>query len=119
VHNLYHSCDLIEQQPDNILGFCFVLQLSGLALVVLGAVLLSDVPRILLSRLLGSNHMSLQPLFYYIALGLMGVGLVVCATCVLGFWAVCLQSHCLLALVSNSKGAFFCLVVSNKCTFLL
>jgi hypothetical protein len=83
-----------------------VLQLSGLALVVLGAVLLTDVPRVLLSRLLGSNHMSSQPLFYYIALGLMGMGLAVCATCVLGFWAVCLDTHCLLALVGNSKHAF-------------
>jgi len=86
-----------------------VLQLSGLALVVLGAVLLTDVPRVLLSRLLGSYHMSSQPLFYYIALGLMGMGLVVCAICVLGFWAVCLHSHCLLALVSNSIHAFFVL----------
>ena len=91
-----------------------MLQLSGLALVVLGAVLLTDVPRVLLSRLLGSNHMSSHPLFYYIALGLMGMGLVVCAICVLGFWAVCLHSHCLLALVSNSKHAFFfCLSVIN------
>jgi len=96
-----------------------VLQLSGLALVVFGAVLLTDVPRVLLSRLLGSNHMSSQPLFYYIALGLMSMGLVVCAICVLGFWAVCLHSHCLLALVSNSKHAIFGLVVSNKCPFLL
>jgi len=79
-----------------------VLQLSGLALVVLGAVLLTDIPRVLLSRLLGSNHMPSHPLFYYVALGLMGTGLLVCATGVLGFWAACLHSHCLLALVSNN-----------------
>jgi hypothetical protein len=78
-----------------------VLQLSGLALVVLGAVLLTDVPRVLLSRLLGSNHMPTHPLFYYMALGLMGTGLLVCATGVLGFWAACLHSHFLLALVGT------------------
>lgn len=66
--------------------------------MVLGAVLLTDVPRVLLSRLLGSNHMPTHPLFYYMALGLMGTGLLVCATGVLGFWAACLHSHCLLAL---------------------
>ncbi|XP_021912811.1 uncharacterized protein LOC110826460 isoform X2 [Zootermopsis nevadensis] len=75
-----------------------VFLLSGLALVVLGAVLLTDVPRVLLSRLLGSHHVPAHPLFYYTALGLMGTGLLICATGVLGFWATCLHSHCLLAL---------------------
>ncbi|PSN31531.1 hypothetical protein C0J52_21281 [Blattella germanica] len=76
-----------------------LLLLSGLALVVLGAMLLTDVPRVLLSRLLGSSHiMPSHPLFYYIALGLMGTGLFVCATGILGFWAACLHSHCLLAM---------------------
>jgi hypothetical protein len=78
-----------------------MLQLTGLALVVLGAALLTDVPRVLLSRLLGSDHATAHPLFYYVALGLMGVGLLVCATGVLGFWAACLHSHCLLALVGT------------------
>lgn len=80
---------------------CVVLQLSGLALVVLGAVLLTDVPHVLLSRLLGPSYMPTHPLFYYVALGLMGMGLLVCATGVLGFWATCLHSHCLLALVGT------------------
>jgi hypothetical protein len=78
-----------------------MLQLTGLALVVLGAVLLTDVSRVLLSRLLGSDHTTTHPLFYYVALGLMGVGLLVCAAGILGFWAACLHSHCLLALVGT------------------
>ncbi|KAJ9583056.1 hypothetical protein L9F63_022598 [Diploptera punctata] len=74
-----------------------VFLLSGLALVILGAMLLTDVQRVLLSRLLGSTHMPSHPLFYYIALGMMGIGLLVCTAGVLGFWAACLHSHCLLA----------------------
>nr|CAD7409752.1 unnamed protein product [Timema cristinae] len=75
----------------------FFFMVSGSALVVLGALLLTDVPRVLLSRLLTPTEAPPHPLFYYVALGFMALGIVVCATGVLGWWAVCLNSYCILA----------------------
>ncbi|KAJ1525997.1 hypothetical protein ONE63_009176 [Megalurothrips usitatus] len=37
-----------------------------------------------------------QPLLYYVSLAAMGLGLVVCAVAVLGCWASCLHSYCIL-----------------------
>ncbi|XP_034240056.1 uncharacterized protein LOC117644588 [Thrips palmi] len=77
---------------------------SGLAAVALGALLLSDAPRVLMSRLIlaagvsGANATLLppQPLLYYVCLAVMALGLVVCAVAVLGCWASCLHSYCIL-----------------------
>ena len=88
-----------------------LLQVSGLCAVVLGALLLSDTPRVLMSRLIlapsgsgpGSALMPPQPLLYYVSLAAMGLGLVVCAVAVLGCWASCLHSYCILGAVSTIK----------------
>ncbi|KAK3917207.1 CD82 antigen [Frankliniella fusca] len=81
---------------------------SGLGAVVLGALLLSDAPRVLLSRLVlaasaygggagpAQGLAPPQPLLYYVSLAAMGLGLVVCAVAVLGCWASCLRSYCIL-----------------------
>ncbi|XP_026280247.1 uncharacterized protein LOC113207771 isoform X2 [Frankliniella occidentalis] len=88
-----------------VMVFCNALFLaSGLGAVVLGALLLSDAPRVLLSRLIlaasaSGTGLALtppQPLLYYVSLAAMGLGLVVCAVAVLGCWASCLRSYCIL-----------------------
>ncbi|XP_068083116.1 CD151 antigen-like, partial [Anabrus simplex] len=72
--------------------------MCGIALVAVGGLLLADIPRVLLSRLLLPAQGPTHPLFYYVALGFMAAGLAVCTTGVLGCWASCLQSHCILGL---------------------
>lgn len=87
------------------------LQVSGLGAVVLGALLLCDAPRVLMSRLIlaagvsGANSALLppQPLLYYACLAVMGLGLVICAVAVLGCWASCLHSYCILGTVSHAS----------------
>ncbi|XP_015595053.1 tetraspanin-9 [Cephus cinctus] len=75
-----------------------VFLLSGFALMSLGALLLADSDRVLLSRLLGSGdaHPE-QPLFYYLAFAIVGVGFAIAITGLLGCWASCLFSCCITA----------------------
>lgn len=40
-----------------------------------------------------------QPLFYYIALGIITLGLILCLAGVMGCWAACIDSYCVLTLV--------------------
>ncbi|XP_059060242.1 CD151 antigen [Achroia grisella] len=71
----------------------------GFVEVVCGFLLLCDSQRILLSRLLASPEGDLdQPPFYYLALGLLAAGLVVCATAALGCWATYLPGYLILTL---------------------
>ncbi|XP_055532357.1 CD151 antigen isoform X2 [Wyeomyia smithii] len=66
----------------------------------------TDAPRILLSRLLISTteqHRTAlseleQPLFYYVALGLTIAGLVAITASLLGCWASCMNTYCILTI---------------------
>ncbi|XP_058458271.1 CD151 antigen-like isoform X3 [Malaya genurostris] len=66
----------------------------------------TDAPRILLSRLLISSseqHRTAlseleQPLFYYVALGLTTAGLVAITASLLGCWATCMNTYCILTI---------------------
>lgn len=79
-------------------------QVCGVMLLAAGFYLFTDPPRILMSRLLcaGSEHMSdlPQPLFYYVALGLAGAGAIALLASMIGWWVVCLNTYCMLSLVS-------------------
>lgn len=96
------------------------MQVSGLAAVALGALLLCDAPRVLMSRLIlaagvsGANSALVppQPLLYYVALASMGLGLVICAVAVLGCWASCLHSYCILGTVRRTNAP--CAICSPK-----
>ncbi|XP_012279594.1 tetraspanin-17 [Orussus abietinus] len=71
---------------------------SGFTLMSLGALLLSDNERVLLSRLLGPGDVHPdQPLFYYVAFAVVGVGFVIAVTGLLGCWASCLFNCCITA----------------------
>ena len=62
-----------------------------------------DEPRVLLSRLLiiGNDKLDLpEPLFYYIAVGLTFAGIVALIASMIGWWAACLNTYCLLSIVS-------------------
>lgn len=63
-----------------------------------------DEPRVLLSRLVCAGSEQLadlpQPLFYYIALGLVGAGMVAIIASLIGWWATCLNTYCTFSLVS-------------------
>lgn len=62
----------------------------------LGAFLLADDERILLSRLLGPGDIHPdQPLFYYLAFALVGLGFLITLTGLLGCWAICLYNRCI------------------------
>lgn len=70
-------------------------QISGFALMSLGALLLADDKRILLSRLLGPGDIHPeQPLFYYLAFAIVGLGFLITLTGLLGCWATCLYNRC-------------------------
>ncbi|XP_043497523.1 CD82 antigen-like [Polistes fuscatus] len=70
--------------------------ISGFILMSLGALLLADNERILLSRLLGSNDIEPdQPLFYYLAFATAGLGFFIAMTGIFGCWAVCLFNQCI------------------------
>lgn len=79
--------------------------MGGLALLLAGFYLYTDVNRILLSRLIGASSEKLlnlpHPFFYYIALGLAGAGLIAIFASIVGWWATCLNTYCLLTIVSN------------------
>lgn len=67
----------------------------------LGALLLADDKRILLSRLLGPGDIHPeQPLFYYLAFAIVGLGFLITLTGLMGCWATCLYNRCVTVLVS-------------------
>ncbi|XP_054263745.1 CD151 antigen-like [Macrosteles quadrilineatus] len=68
---------------------------GGLGLVFSGGLLLEDTERILTSRLILTSLT--EPLFYYIALSLMMLGLILTALSVLGCWAAHLDNYCVLS----------------------
>lgn len=78
----------------------------------LGVLLLADSERILLSRLLGPGdaHPD-QPLFYYLAFVIVGVGFCIAVTGILGCWASCLFNCCITTTV---RILYFC---SFHCLF--
>ncbi len=81
--------------------FC---QACGVILLVSGFHLLMDEQRVLLSRLLivGNNKLDLpEPLFYYIAMGLAIAGVVALIASMIGWWAACLNTYCLLSIVKR------------------
>lgn len=75
-------------------------QISGFVLISLGALLLADGERVLLSRLLGPGDATPeQPLFYYLAFAIVAVGFLMSITGLLGCWVSCLYNHCVTATV--------------------
>uniref|UniRef100_U5EX76 Putative tetraspanin n=1 Tax=Corethrella appendiculata TaxID=1370023 RepID=U5EX76_9DIPT len=91
-----------------VLGSCnFIFLLCGITLVSTGFYLFTDGPRVLLSRLLitSSDHSHKspltelpQPLFYYVAFGLTAAGLVAVLAAMLGCWASCMNTYCVLSI---------------------
>ncbi|XP_059622300.1 tetraspanin-11 [Phlebotomus argentipes] len=79
----------------------FVFLACGVALLAGGFFLFTDNPRILLSRLLGATSEQLadlpQPLFFYIALGLAGAGFIAICAALIGCWAACSGTYCILS----------------------
>ncbi|XP_018914644.2 CD151 antigen [Bemisia tabaci] len=69
--------------------------LCGLLLITGGILLLSNTHYILISRLIQPS--SVQPIFYYVALVLMSIGLVIVSISILGCWATHLDNYCFLA----------------------
>lgn len=65
---------------------------SGLTLLTVGGLLLTDTPRVLLSRLLTAPASPSQPIFYYAALVVVALGVVVATGGVLGCWAADMNS---------------------------
>lgn len=80
-------------------------QSCGVVLLITGFYLFLDGERVLLSRLLvAANDKSPiaaleQPLFYYISLGLIASGLVIITIALMGCWAGCMDTYCILILV--------------------
>lgn len=79
----------------------FVLQICGLLLILSGFYLFSDNKRVLLSKMLAASSDRLislsYPLLYYIALGVVIAGFVAVLAAVVGFWATCLHTYCILS----------------------
>ncbi|XP_026669391.1 CD82 antigen-like isoform X1 [Ceratina calcarata] len=87
--------------------------ISGFALMSLGALLLADDERILMSRLLGPGDMHPdQPLFYYLAFAVVGLGFLITLTGLLGCWATCLYNRC----VTVSYLIAIILLLFGECT---
>ncbi|CAL7945184.1 unnamed protein product [Xylocopa violacea] len=87
--------------------------ISGFALMSLGALLLADDKRILLSRLLGPGDIHPdQPLFYYLAFAVVGLGFLITLTSLLGCWATCLYNRC----VTVSYLITIILLLLGECT---
>ncbi|KAG8241940.1 hypothetical protein J6590_076058 [Homalodisca vitripennis] len=81
---------------DSYLQHCLsLMQGGGLGLVMCGGLLLEDTERILTSRLILTSLP--QPLFYYVALLLMSLGLILTALSVLGCWSAHLNNYCILS----------------------
>ncbi|XP_035789020.1 CD151 antigen-like [Anopheles albimanus] len=90
-----------------VLGSCnLIFMLCGIVLLSTGFYLFTDSPRILLSRLLISateQHRTPlseleQPLFHYVAFGLTSAGLVAIIASLLGCWATCMNTYCVLTM---------------------
>lgn len=75
------------------------------ALIALGALLYVDGHKQLISKLLGVTNYYLaelpRPLFFYVAIGLAGCGLICLFAAILGVWANCWTNSCTLTLVSG------------------
>ncbi|GAB0090175.1 Tetraspanin [Sergentomyia squamirostris] len=80
----------------------FIFLMCGVSLLAGGFFLFTDNPRILLSRLLGATSDQLsdlpQPLFFYIALGLAGAGFIAICSALIGCWAACSGTYCILSI---------------------
>ncbi|XP_065170546.1 tetraspanin-18B isoform X1 [Atheta coriaria] len=78
--------------------FNFLLLVCGCTLIIGGVIILLDPGRVLLSRLLSHGPLTTlpHPLLYYLALGFAVVGLVLATAGLLGCWASCLYSYCML-----------------------
>ncbi|XP_072941472.1 tetraspanin-11 [Epargyreus clarus] len=77
----------------------FIFFVVGFMEVVSGFLLLCDSKRILLSRLLASPEGELiEPPFYYLALALLTLGLIVCAVASLGVWATYMPGYVVLTI---------------------
>lgn len=76
-----------------------------------------DEPRVLLSRLLLIGNDKLldlrEPLFYYIAIGLTIAGVVAMIASMIGWWAACYNTYCLLSIVRIHK-AFNIICMNNE-----
>lgn len=74
-----------------------------MVLLLAGFSLFTDSNRILISRLVGASSEALlnlsHPFFYYIALGLAATGLIAIFVSIIGWWAICLKSYCVLSIV--------------------
>ncbi|KAL9703454.1 hypothetical protein quinque_006972 [Culex quinquefasciatus] len=90
-----------------VLGSCnLIFMLCGVTLLATGFYMFTDGPRILLSRLLISateQHKTAlseleQPLFYYVALALTIAGLIAITAALLGCWASCMNTYCVLTI---------------------
>ncbi|CAD6245149.1 GSCOCG00013552001-RA-CDS, partial [Cotesia congregata] len=76
-----------------------VFMISGVILMSLGILLLIDNNRILLSRLLNTNESVVkEPIFYYLALIVIGVGFLIALSGLLGCWVSCLANNCVTVL---------------------
>lgn len=75
------------------------------AMIVAGGVLYTDQHKILISKLLGVTNEYLseipRPLFYYVAIGLSGSGLISLFAAIVGLWTNCWTNYCTLTLVST------------------
>ncbi|XP_045461051.1 CD151 antigen [Harmonia axyridis] len=78
----------------------FFLLVCGFTLVSGGLLLLFDSDRVLLSKLLVSGVQAnlRYPLLYYASIGITLMGCVLAMTGVLGCWASCMHSYCMLTL---------------------
>ncbi|XP_011495333.1 PREDICTED: tetraspanin-9-like [Ceratosolen solmsi marchali] len=87
--------------------------MSGFVLMSLGALLLADSDRVLLSRLLGASDVHPeQPLFYYVALVVVVIGFAIAITGILGCWASCLHNCCITA----TYVSIIALLLIGKCS---
>ncbi|XP_046821612.1 tetraspanin-7-like isoform X1 [Vespa crabro] len=87
--------------------------ISGFILMSLGALLLADNERILLSRLLGlSDVLPDQPLFYYLAFAISALGFFIAVTGLFGCWAACLFNQC----ITISYIVTITLLLLSECT---
>ena len=84
-------------------------QMSGFVLMSLGALLLADSDRVLLSRLLGPADIHPeQPIFYYLSFVIVGLGFFIAITGLLGCWATCLFNCCITTSVSYDLIKLIC-----------
>lgn len=71
-------------------------------LLIGGIMLVYDDEKILLSKLLSTDtfpHL-IYPLLYYVAYGVILLGLILATAGVVGCWAACLHNYCLVSIVN-------------------